>query len=465
MLRITTIFCFVSLFASACWGDGWQAGTARSEITPEQPMRMSGYASRDRPAEGKLTDLWAKALVLRDAKGHTGVLITLDLIGVHRSTAAEITRRLSESHDLEREQIAINCSHTHSGPAVGKNLGPLHYLSIPEPQQALLDEYESELIDAVSQCVEQAFAEVRPASLTWGSGLCTVAVNRRNNDQNNVPQLRRQGLLQGPYDHDVPVLIVRDQQAEPMAIVFGYACHATVLSFYQWSGDYPGFAQIALEERYPGTNAMFWAGCGADQNPLPRHEVEMAKSYGGRLAAAVAEVVEGTTRPVEASLVTRYREIGLPLENLPTVEALRQMVTAGEKVSGYERARAAYLLDPNAEHEHLNADGELADSYPYPVQTWRLGEQIHFVLLGGEVVVDYALRLKSLANELADERSKSIWVAGYSNDVMAYIPSRRVLNEGGYEAGGSNVYYGLPGAWSPEIENQIVDEVRQQLDR
>lgn len=462
MMRLATFICFVCLLAPAGWSDGWEAGTARGEITPDQPIWMSGYAARDRPAEGKLTPLWAKSLVLRDGDGRTGVLITLDLVGIHRSTAAEITRRIAESHGLERSQIAINCSHTHTGPAVGKNLAPLHYMRVPPAQQALLDQYESKLVDAVVELVDQAFQEARPASLTWGSGLCTVAVNRRNNDQNNTSQLRRQGMLQGPYDHDVPVLIVRDQQLEPMAIVFGYACHATVLSSYEWSGDYPGFAQIALEEHYPQANAMFWAGCGADQNPLPRHEVELAKSYGRRLAAAVAEVVEGTTRPVEPSLKMHYREIELPLDNLPTVESLQQLVAAGKEAGGYEWARAKYLLDPDAGHERLDTQGKLVETYPYPIQTWRLGEQVRFVFLGGEVVVDYVLQLKSMVDDLSVDRPESIWVAGYSNDVMAYIPSRRVLNEGGYEGGGSNVYYGLPGVWSPEIEKKIIDEVRQQ---
>jgi hypothetical protein len=236
-----------------------------------------------------------------------------------------------------------------------------------------------------------------------------------------------------------------------------------VLSFYQWSGDYPGFAQTALEQQYPEATAMFWAGCGADQNPLPRREVALAEGYGQRLAAAVAEVIEGTPSPLEPTLKTAYREVDLPLENLPSVKSLQAIRDDQDQANSYAWGRANYLLDDQADHHWIDAAGNLASTYPYPIQTWQLGKDVQMVFLGGEVVIDYALAIKSLVGTSPDQRPDQVWVAGYSNDVMAYIPSRRVLNEGGYEAEGSNVYYGLPGRWSPQLERQILREVRAQI--
>jgi hypothetical protein len=103
----------------------------------------------------------------------------------------------------------------------------------------------------------------------------------------------------------------------------------------------------------------------------------------------------------------------------------------------------------------LDSGQALESAYPYPVQLWRLGNDLRLVLLGGEVVVDYSLRLKA---ELGRENT---WVAAYANDVMAYIPSLRVLKEGGYEGGGSMVYYGLPAIWSEQVEEAIVRGVRE----
>src|SRR5262249_12938696 len=107
--------------------------------------------------------------------------------------------------------------------------------------------------------------------------------------------------------------------------------------------------------------------------------------------------------------------------------------------------------------KELEANGKIADTYPhYPVQTWALGDQIVWVSLGGEVVIDYLLRLNK---ELPAGRT--LWVMGYANDVMAYIPSARVLKEGGYEADSSQIYYGMPSKWSPTIEDAIVGKVKE----
>jgi hypothetical protein len=425
--------------------DAWQAGAAKVNITPERLMWMAGYGARDHAAEGKLTELWAKALVLDDAEGKRAVVVTLDLVGIGRELSRQICDSLKERYGLAREQIAICTSHTHSGPVVGRNLNSLHYLLLDAAQQKLIDEYAAVLHDKVVAVVGEALERRSPAKLSWGSGTATFAVNRRNNKADDVPRLRAEGKLVGPQDHDVPVLAVHGAVGKLRAVLFGYACHCTVLSGYQWSGDYAGFAQIELEQAHPECVALFWAGCGADQNPLPRREVGLAKEYGRQLASAVDEVLGGELAPLAPRLATRYREIDLPFGTLPMREQIEQDTQSTNK---YTAARAKLLL------AQIARDGKLSPTYPYPIGFWKLGDDVQFVQLGGEVVVDYALRLKS---EFSGERT---WVAGYSNDVMAYIPSRRVLQEGGYEGGGAMVYYGLPAAWSPEVENAIVEAVR-----
>jgi hypothetical protein len=278
--------------------------------------------------------------------------------------------------------------------------------------------------------------------------MATFAVNRRNNPEGEVPRLREQGKLVGPADYAVPVLAVRDMDDQLKAIVCGYACHATVLSGYQWSGDWPGYAQMALEEAFPEAVAMVWAGCGADQNPTPRRGEQLAEQYGAELADAAGEVLSGVMPPVDGNLAHRYSEIDIAFASLPTREQLESTAANGQ---GAEAGRARKLL------AEWDRQGELSAAYPYPVQTWQLGRNgPAFVLLGGEVVVDYSLRLKA-------ELGATTWIAGYTNDVMAYVPSRRVLAEGGYEGGGAMVYYGLPSAWKLEVEEKIVDEVRRQV--
>jgi len=428
-----------------CSAEGWKAGAARVVITPAEPMWMSGYASRDHAAEGKLHDLWAKALAVEDPTGARLVLVTVDLVGIDRQLSLDVRDKIAERHKLEKKQIAICCSHTHTGPVVGRNLRAMYFLE--DAQSKLVDAYTDTLAAKLVELVGQAIEKLAPAELSWANSECTFAVNRRTNVEADVPRLIAEGQLKGPVDHQVPVLAVKDPQGRLTAIVCGYACHATVLSFFQWSGDYPGFAQIELEKAHPDAIALFWAGCGADQNPLPRRDVSLAEKYGRQLAASVEQALAGKLTPIAGRLAMSYAEIDLPLATLPTTEELKKQAESSDK---YYAARAKLLL------AQIAAGQPLSQTYPYPVQIWRLGDGPTWVTLGGEVVIDYALRIKQ---ELTPGAT---WIAGYSNDVMAYIPSRRVLTEGGYEGGGAMVYYGLPTTWAPEVEERIVQEVKRQ---
>jgi neutral ceramidase len=419
----------------------WQAGTAKVVITPKHFMWMSGYGSRTKPAEGKVHDLWAKALALQTPDGKRCVLITMDLVGIDRELSKSVCAQIEKRTSLPRSAIMLSVSHTHCGPVVGKNLRAMYFLD--EAQHKLVDEYSADLEGKLVQIAEAALKELKPAELAQGKGLATFATNRRTNKEADVPKLRELGQLKGPVDHDVPVLSVRDPDGKVRAVVFGYACHSTVLSFQQWCGDYPGFAQLELEKRYPGAVALFWAGCGADQNPLPRRSGALAQDYGQKLANSVEAVLNAPMTPVAPKLATAYTEIDLPLADLPSREALVKDTMSKDR---YVAGRAKLLL------KQLDKQGSLRQTYPYPVQIWRLGADVTWIALGGEVVVDYALRLK---RELGP-----VWVTGYANDVMAYIPSLRVLKEGGYEGGGAMVYYGLPTVWSPRVEEMIIGAVR-----
>ena len=159
----------------------WKVGLAKTVITPEKFMWMAGYASRDRPADGKLTDLWAKAMVLQDASGERAVLVTLDLIGVSRELAGAVADTLKQRYGLERRQLAMCTSHTHSGPVVFRNLSPLHELIVDPDQRKLIEAYAPALQNKILQTIDAAMADLKPAQLSWGSGTATFAVNRRNN--------------------------------------------------------------------------------------------------------------------------------------------------------------------------------------------------------------------------------------------------------------------------------------------
>jgi hypothetical protein len=307
--------------------------------------------------------------------------------------------------------------------------------------------------------VGRAFASLAPARVAAGQGISRFAVNRRNNPEGSVPKLIEQHALKGPVDHAVPVLTVSAPNGALQAVVFGYACHNTTLSFYQWCGDYAGFAQIALERNHPGAVAMFFMGCGADQNPLPRREVFLAQRYGEMLAAAVEEVLLQTPATLAPTLKTAHELATLNLGDAPTLGELEKLavVPPGKQPSTQTRWAARLLTE-------IKAGKPLARTYSYPVQVWQLGGRQLWIALGGEVVVDYAVRFKG-------EYGADTWVAGYVNDVMAYIPSARVLAEdkpprafgrGGYEGNTSMYVYGQPAhRWADDVEDRIALSVHR----
>jgi hypothetical protein len=426
-------------FSSASIGvePAWKAATARAAITPKTPMWMSGYAARTKPSRGVVHDLWAKALAIEDPKGHRAIIISLDVCGIGRDLSNRVRDAIQTRHRLERDQIVLACSHTHSGPVVGNNL--LSMYNLDARQLELVVEYTQTLEKTLFDLSARAIERLAEARLSWGIGRCDFAVNRRANKEADVPALRTRLELKGPVDHDAPVLRVDRSDGTLLAAVFGYACHCTVLDGYEFCGDYAGFAQSELESQLSGAQAMFVAGCGADQNPLPRRSLDLAARYGKQLAASCREVLAGPLRPISGVLESTYEEIKLAFAPLPSREQIELDTKSSNR---YVASRARLLL------ETIKQQGTLEPAYPYPVQAWKLGG-LTWIFLGGEVVVDYSLRIKRNLG------SSHVWVAAYCNDVMAYIPSKRVLEEGGYEGGGAMVYYGLPASWAPEVEETI----------
>jgi len=431
----------------AAESEAWKAGTARANITPTQPLWMAGYGARTRPAEGKEMDLWIKVLALEDARGHRAVILSGDLLGftqsIHRRTCAALKQRFA----LEPDQILLAASHTHSGPVLSGALYDIYPLD--QAQMELIEKYSADLEAKMVETVGKAIADLAPARLAVGQGTSSFAVNRRNNPEPGVPARIAEGSLKGPVDHVVPVLAVYVPDGSLKAVLFGYACHNTVMDYYRWSGDYAGFAQRAIEKSHPEATAMFFIGCGADQNALPRRRLELAERYGNMLAAAVEEALLAPPRTLAPELRTAMEMVTLNLGPAPTEPELEKLTA--DKTPMVQRWATRLLAD-------LKAGKPFIRTYPLPLQAWQLGGEQILITLGGEPVVDWALKFKQ-------EFGPQTWVAGYCNDVMNYIPSLRVLKEDmpplaqsrwGYEGAQATMVYGLPAwRWADDVEDLV----------
>ncbi|MAT15832.1 MAG: hypothetical protein CMJ46_11260 [Planctomyces sp.] len=430
---------------------GWKAGIATAKATPETPMWMAGYGGRTAPAEGTRQDLFVKVLAIEDDHGHRAVIYSTDLLGIPQTIYNNVCAELESRFLLTRADIMLNSSHTHSGPVLRGALHDIYPIAENPGQSEYIEEYSQKLEATLVRIAGEALDNLAPASLKAGNGTTDFAVNRRENVESEVPKVRERGeQLNGPVDHAVPVLAIYDTEDQLTAVVFGYACHNTVMGDNLWHGDYAGYAQAAFEEKHPGVAALFYMGCGGDQNPIPRREEALLTTYGNKLATAVDEVLADsdalTTLP--AKLETSHHFAQLELADTPSREELEEIAN-NEKRASYQRRWAQRLLD------EMNAGDAFITSYPLPLQAWELGDKQLWLTIGGEVTVDYALVLKKMFGN-------DIWVAGYCNDVPAYIPSLRVLDEDkhrlGYEGHSSMMVYGMPAMrWADSIENEIID--------
>ena len=416
--------------------DTWRAGVAAVDITPEDSLWMAGFAARTVPAQGVVLPLHAKALAVQASAQPAAVLVTVDLLGLTARLTDRVALEVERRYGVKRANILFNASHTHCGPIVDEQLSVAYDLS-PDAWAAI-GTYSAGLERKLVTVIGGALARLAPATLAYAQGQAGFARNRR---VRFTPD--------GPVSHEVPVLRVTGTDGALLAIVFGYACHNTTLQdkFVQYHGDYAGVAQAALEERHRGTTALFVAGCGADVNPHPRGTLELVQAHGTALADAV-DAAQPAGTSVDSALHTAYATVDLPFADRATRQRWKAGLDMDEK---YLRRHAAVM------ERIIARDGGLPPAQPAPVQVWRFGSAFTLIALGGEVVVDYAHRL---AREHPDRR---IWAAGYSNDVFGYVPSLRVLREGGYEGGDAMIYYGLPGPFTEGVEELLLTEVRRQM--
>jgi hypothetical protein len=433
---------FISLaFATVVNAADFKVGVARVNITPPTPFWLSGYAARTNPAPTARTELWAKALVIQDPAGARAVIVTTDLIGLPAEVSEVVAERLKRDENLSRAALVLNSSHTHSGPAVWPNLRVMFDFTPDEAER--VKQYAQKLTDDLVSVARQALRDLQPATLAFGRGTAGFAINRRQ----PLPTGVRIGLnTNGPVDHSVPVLRVTAPDGGLRAVLFAYACHNTTLGgdFYQVDGDYAGAAQRELEKAHPGATALFMMLCGGDQNPNPRGKVEHVEQYGRELASAVEQVLKGNLAAVRPPIRAAHQVISLDF----APHTREQFEAELKDASVFKQRRARLMLEAYDRGQPIR---QLA----YPVQAIRFGGDLTVLALGGEVVVDYSIRARR------DFPGENLVVAGYCNDVACYIPSLRVLREGGYEPVDSMIYYAQPGSLAENVQESIFRAVRE----
>jgi hypothetical protein len=414
----------------------YEVGAARIDITPDYPIRLSGYGGRVKESEGIDQHIFTRALAIGSDRQGPAILLTVDNVAVPASMREEVAVRLAGKTRVRNERFTLCSTHTHTAPMLRDVCPNLFGADISPDQQERIDRYTRELTDKLEQAALAALKDRKPATLFRGQTEAGFAWNRR-------PQ-------GGPVDHDLPILVARDRSGNIRAIFTSYACHGTTLADTpnHVCGDWIGYAAEYLERDHPGAVALVALGCAADADPKPRTGLEFAKQNGNAISSAIDEVVGAPMSPVRGKLDCRVKRIALYFDTLPTREEWGRRAQLPNRWVAYHAKKNLARLDR----------GEaLPTELAYLVQTWVFGEDFSMVFLPGEVVVDYSLRLKK-----EFDRTR-LWVNAYANDVPCYIPSKRIWREGGYEGGDAMIYFDRPTRLAEDTEERIISAVQDLL--
>ena len=409
-------------------------GVGKIDITPDYPIRLSGYGVRETETTKVVQPIWARCLVIIPPNQQPFILLCVENCGIPEHITETVAQRLKVEENIPRHHFTLSVTHTHSAPFVSGALETLFGQSIPTDHQARIDRYTVELTDKLVFVVQSALSKVEIGQLSWGLSSVNFARNRRDEG--------------GPVDHDLPVILASRKNGEPLAIWCSYACHTTTVSFNTINGDWAGYAMSELEADYPTATAFVSIGCAGDANPYPRGEYEHAKLHGHSIAEEVSRLMNTKLKPLDLdSLRGKINWIKLPFDKIPTRAEWKKRVKEGGAVGYHAEVQLAKIDIGQSLPSHLS----------YTVQVWQFGRDLSIVFLAGEVVVDFAVRLK---NELGKD---TLWINAYCNDLPAYIPSVRILKEGGYEGKTAMIYFNRPTYFKPDVEELVVSAVHSLL--
>jgi len=426
-----------------------QFGFAKIDVTPTEPVRLSGYGGRTKPLEGVDEKLYARVMAFRHGTGKVHLLVAVDTIGFPGYLTKGIHASLEKKHGIARAQFALCGTHSHTAPHLDLlNMINLYSLPLRPEEKAATKRYGEKISELIVNACGEAIADLSPGILSTAEGKATFAVNRR---------VIKDGICvgmspnpNGSVDHSVPILKITDPTGKIVrGVVFNYACHCTTFTgkHNRVNGDWAGYATKNVEAAYPEAVALCTIGCGADANPErdTGRDLEVAQFQGKLLSDEVLRLARGPMTEITAQVQSNFSYAGLALERSPIKKYEADLKHRMAQVRFY----AQRMLDV------YKRKGRLAESYPMPIQVWRFGDELTMIMLGGEVCSEYALRAKREITQGA------VWVTAYANDLFGYVAPESMQSEGGYEVDFSMVFYNKPGRWSSGTEEVIFRELHQ----
>ncbi|MDD4298009.1 MAG: neutral/alkaline non-lysosomal ceramidase N-terminal domain-containing protein, partial [Ruminiclostridium sp.] len=407
--------------------------------TPEGSVMQCGFSARTHKSVGIHDDTYASVVLMQ--ANETIAIIALDVCLGDRSFTDSLKETLNEKHGLTPEKIIINYSHTHAAVALRS-----------ENKDGTTDQeglkYCNSVIDKVVNLVDEGLNNLSTGDLYIFKGKSKFGVSRRFPSD--------EGILWRPYfddnsiDTDLFLLKFVDSKGHLKGLIYNYACHPTTLGSdnYLISADYPGVVRKALEEWNNGMTAVFLQGCGADVKPSATADDGRFKSCNfDELEKAGISLADEIKKCLQSQ---NWRKIEADFSATATEVKLYSEIWDDEKWN-------AMLNDPNEAEYRKRAierilegkkENKIKNYFPYYISVLRLDDKTCIAALENEVVSDYGKAIKGLFQE-------DVITLGYSNSIVCYIPTKKVLIEGGYERE-TFLNAEIAGVFVPEIEDIII---------
>jgi len=426
----------------------WRVGYAQADITPGPGQVMMSGFGKQRYAEGTLAPLRAQVLVFQDETGRRALLGAADVLGFGPDTIETLRHKLRAAHGFQPADICFAASHTHWGPAI--NYRMCFALGAPDVW------YIAALEKTLLRLAEEAVADLAPAEVQYGDFEVQIGMNRRKvNEEGKVVWGPNPG---GQYDRQTSVLRILREKSPRQLLLVVHGCHPTCVgNVAKWSPAYPGAMRDRLAAAIDDSRAIFMMGCGGDAkasvlNPETGREEfaahpDQSRAVGEKLADAVLKRLEGEFRPLSPVLQTHLERGTLSFAEPMTREQIVEMTVKKNPQEYYTWWARQSLAFPDSR-----------TALEYEVLTWRLGP-LTLAALEGEVCSEWGERIRGMLP------GEPVMVVAYVNFCPGYIPTARIITEGGYEGDESHKAYFLPAPFSPKMEAELTDLLHRALQR
>ncbi|WP_153012549.1 neutral/alkaline non-lysosomal ceramidase N-terminal domain-containing protein [Pyrococcus kukulkanii] len=386
------------------------AGINKIEITPNIPMPMAGYALRVGKSEGILDPLYARILTLNSNLEDPIVIISLDLIRVDNELYQEIVAKISDNIGINKDNIIVTATHTHSGPEIS-----IHFWNSIElgPEDVkLIREYRESLIKSILRAMENIEVKEVEGVLAGKVPIHGIASNRIHKE--------------GPIDTECTFLASKN-----CFLVINYSCHPTVLpaTNKKFSGDLAGMISSMLENSLNFNVALYLNGAAGNVSTRFTRRSQSYEEVKRLATLFYSQFTKGLsiTTKLKEDIIIDWKTIKLKARRIKK-EELDELEEKEKEIYGkLKRLKAEKRSSPKIRILESNYLGlrilkkrinKLKRIRKIKIKIAKLviGNKLLAVFIPGEPFVEYQLEIKR------NSPYEYTMVIGYSNGYFGYFP-------------------------------------------